>query len=168
MAVKYLTVEHLHTKELTRLFSRITANNSLQWNGTPCWIWTGACNEKSYGKAWFRGALEYVHWIIYSWAVEPIPAGKADGELDHLCRRHACCNPIHTEHVTSKENLLRGNTLTAHNTTKTICNNGHLFSSENTYMWRGARYCKACRKHRSSEYEKVRPSRFRQRRAPLI
>jgi hypothetical protein len=69
--------------------------------------------------------------------------------LDHLkdkCISRACCNVDHLEEVTSKENVLRGNGLTALNARKTHCLNGHKLSGDNLYIACGKRHCKECRR----------------------
>jgi hypothetical protein len=72
---------------------------------TECWIWTGATNEKGYGRVRVNGILLLTHRFVYEQIVGPIAAGL---QLDHLCRAHACCNPEHMEPVTNRENGRRG------------------------------------------------------------
>lgn len=36
------------------------------------------------------------------------------------------------------------------------CRNGHEYTTENTYIYKGVRFCRACRKTASSAYEKIR------------
>lgn len=75
-----------------------------------CWIFTGALN-RGYGRVHGEdGKLHYAHRVMYEAMVGDVPEGL---ELDHLCRRRACCNPWHLEAVTRRENLLRGETLAA-------------------------------------------------------
>lgn len=107
-----------------------------------CWIWTAAIDRGGYGRYKHKAA----HRVSYELLVGPIPQGL---DLDHLCRVRACVNPSHLEPVTRRENLLRGDTVTARNAAKTHCIHGHEFTHENTYMAkkpRGgvARICRAC------------------------
>jgi hypothetical protein len=44
----------------------------------------------------------------------------------------------------------------AKNAAKTHCTHGHEFAPENTYEWRGSRYCKKCREARSRRHESAR------------
>ncbi|MCA8251801.1 HNH endonuclease [Burkholderia sp. AU31624] len=103
-----------------------------------CWIWTGSCDRDGYGK--FR-RTQIAHRAIYKWAKGPIPAGM---ELDHLCRMRCCVNPNHLEPVTTRENMIRGFSVSSINARKTHCDRGHELSGANLYVWRGGRYCRAC------------------------
>jgi hypothetical protein len=69
-----------------------------------CWIWTGGKNSWKYGKTTINGRSVAVHVLIYTLLVGKVPHGK---ELDHTCRRSACCNPKHLEPVTHAENVRR-------------------------------------------------------------
>jgi len=84
--------------------------------------------------------------------VGPIPEGL---KLDHLCRNSACVKPIaneqgpaHTEPVTQRENVLRGNAPAAVNAVKTHCIRGHPFDAANTYVYGKGRHrrCRTCKR----------------------
>jgi len=85
-----------------------------------CWEWTAYILPNGYG--WFglvtganqRNAL--AHRVAYEFVVGPVPTGL---QLDHLCRNRRCVNPDHLEPVTRRENILRGQSLMAHNARKT-------------------------------------------------
>lgn len=65
--------------------------------------------------------------------------------IDHLCRNRSCCNPLHLEEVTSRENTLRGDKGRLH----VKCANGHTFTEETTGRHRsGRRFCLICRRTR--------------------
>jgi len=121
-------------------------------NKTPtCWLWTGA-TLNGYGR-FGRGPGQttgVAHRMAYEQLVGPIPAGL---HLDHLCRVHACVNPAHLEPVTCRENLLRGETITARRAAQTSCLRGHAFDGENTYVApNGCRDCRTCRREADRRY----------------
>jgi hypothetical protein len=112
---------------------------------TPCWISNRAKQGNGYTKMGLCGDTLLTHRVAYEAFVGSIPDGM---QIDHLCRQRACCNPEHLEPVTCRENLLRGDTLTAAEAAATHCKRRHPFDETNTY-WRadrpGVRGCKACR-----------------------
>jgi hypothetical protein len=123
-------------------------------NVTPdCWEWTAALNvkEDGYGSFGGNGQIVLAHRFSYVLLVGPIPEGLT---LDHLCRNRRCVNPDHLEPVTLRENILRGEGLTAKNARKTHCPSGHPYSGENLYVSpKGDRRCRSCRRERI-EYRK--------------
>ena len=124
-----------------------------------CWIWTGAINEKGYGKSLSKLGLtntQRVHRIIYELLIGPIQAET----LDHTCRVRCCVNPKHLEPMSNKENCLRGESEPAKNSRKTHCKRGHPFSPENTYLHRNqGRNCKTCHKMRLQIHRILHPRR---------
>lgn len=111
-----------------------------------CWLWM-ACRGGSnggYGKLAVNHKPFYAHRVAYEIAIGPIPDGL---QLDHLCRNPICVNPAHLEPVTSRVNLLRGNTLTAKQAAQTHCKRGHLLEGENlkiAHLKKGKRECRIC------------------------
>jgi hypothetical protein len=100
-----------------RLMRRVTKR------ADGCWVWGGAHDPTGYGVIF--GTLDggryrklYTHRVAYTVHVGPIPDGR---DLDHLCRNRWCCNPEHLEPVTRRENLLRGETLTAYHARREVC-----------------------------------------------
>lgn len=111
-----------------------------------CWLWTGTFGSAGYGmlsRGGGRGARSVgAHRAAYELMVGPIPAGL---QIDHLCRVRACVNPAHLELVTVRENVLRGEGITARNKRATHCKRGHEFTPENTHITpRGGRKCLPC------------------------
>jgi hypothetical protein len=118
-----------------RLLSRVDMGAS----PAGCWMWQGA-RARGYGVISIGGKNKGAHRVSYEMLVGPVPDGL---QLDHLCREHACINPLHLEPVTASENKQRD---CNQNTRKTHCDSGHPFDAENTYHdSRGWRGCRACR-----------------------
>lgn len=109
-----------------------------------CWNWVGYINKRwGYGYFKLDGKHWRVHRLAYEIVVGDIPTGK---QLDHLCKNRLCVNPSHLEPVTNKENVLRGDGLTAINARKTECHRGHQLLGENLYITpSGYRNCRECR-----------------------
>src|SRR6266576_3456485 len=86
-----------------------------------CWPWQ-ANRGRGYGNVWIAGRMYRAHRVAYELLIGPIPEGLT---LDHLCRNRGCVNPAHLEPVTSRENTLRGEGISANNARKTHCKHGH-------------------------------------------
>lgn len=110
-----------------------------------CWLWcAGISSNTGYGNVWWYGKTASAHRVAYQLSRGPILDGLT---LDHLCRVRHCVNPDHLEAVPFVVNNARGTSPSAINKVKTHCVNGHEFTSENTYRWKGrdARGCRVCR-----------------------
>lgn len=111
-----------------------------------CWLWT-ACLSEGYGAFGLGKVVKRAHRIAYEALVGPVEQGL---DLDHLCRVRSCCNPAHLEPVTRRENLLRGDTVTARSAAATHCPQGHPYDAKNTNVHRVrggrglARRCRTC------------------------
>ena len=105
-----------------------------------CWEWTAAIDDNGYGRASVDGRMKYAHRIAYEAFVGPIPAGL---QIDHLCRTRHCVNPAHLEPVTNAENQRRAALFLE---PAQACLRGHAYTPENTYMHRGRRSCRECRR----------------------
>lgn len=123
-----------------RLFSRLV----FQPDG--CLVWTG-CRTDGYGQMGAGGRRLRVHRVMWEMFEGPVPEGL---QLDHLCRNRACANVSHLEPVPQRENLLRGETITAKHAAVTHCPQGHEYTEENTRRKKkdGTRNCRACERLR--------------------
>lgn len=112
---------------------------------SPCWISDRAGNGRGYTKLAIQGRFWYTHRLAYTLWVGDIPDGLV---IDHLCRNRACCNPEHLEPVTTRDNLLRGETSAAREAAQTHCKRGHLLAGANLYRrpdGSSKRECRNCR-----------------------
>ena len=148
MPIEYLTVDHLSTKDLIRIFSKICIHPDLLFNGTPCWIWCAARHVEGYGRVNYQGKGASAHRLLFAWTTHPLPLGAKKGEVDHLCRRPSCCNPAHLDFVPHRINTLRGDNAAAKNARKTHCLNGHPLNGTNLFYEQGKRQCRACNRTR--------------------
>jgi hypothetical protein len=121
---------------VTQLPDRIADKISVD-STTGCWLWTGS-TLNGYGRVRWMGNARYSHRVVFELLVAPIPVGL---DVDHLCRRPACCRPDHLEPVEHRTNVLRG--IEAMST----CRNGlHPWVDGNIMTQRsGYRTCRPCR-----------------------
>ncbi len=116
-----------------------------------CWEWTGYVpSQLGYGHVSMNSKPHRVHRVIYEYY-----HGEIDQKLvlDHLCRNKKCCNPIHLEQVTQRENVLRGVGIAALCAKQTHCLRGHEFNEDNTYITpNGSRKCRLCKRLRNLGY----------------
>ena len=116
-----------------------------------CWNWTGFKNAQGYGHFRMKDHVYKAHRVSYLIKYEKI---DSDLYIDHLCRNTSCVNPSHLEQVTHKENIIRGDGITASNARKTHCKYGHEFTPENTYQKSMGRECRTCKKLMMREFRK--------------
>ena len=115
-----------------------------------CWLWQGTILNNGYGQI----TINYQKYLVHRWAytdqVGPIPEGLV---LDHLCRNRRCVRPDHLETVTLKENVLRGEGVTAKFAVALECVNGHPLVEDNVRPRKGGgRDCRTCKNRRQREY----------------
>ena len=67
---------------------------------TGCWLWSGYLRD-GYGVISIHCVNHSLHRLIFQALKGEIPNGL---EVDHICRRRACCNPDHLRAVTRKQN----------------------------------------------------------------
>ena len=121
-----------------------------------CWIWTGSRSTAGYGRVYLDRGMHQAHRVVYEMHVGPVPARL---DLDHechnrdtsclggpTCRHRPCVNPEHLVPRARRANLLRGRGIASEKAERTHCEHGHEFTAENTYLWKNARWCRACRR----------------------
>ena len=86
-------------KSLLSIKERIESRISINERG--CWIWTGATNNKGYGRININRVLCYPHRLMYEIFFGPIPDGL---KVLHDCDTPPCCNPGHLFLGTTKDN----------------------------------------------------------------
>lgn len=107
--------------------------------GEGCWTWLAAKRSDGYGA--FDGYAAH-RWVARN-VLGVIPDHKM--VVDHICRNKLCVRPDHLRLVTAKENQLNSSLTHA---AQTHCVRGHKLAGKNLYVWRGRRYCRACRAKR--------------------
>lgn len=119
-----------------------------------CWLWT-ASTTGGYGMFGLsKGTIRRAHIIAYITLVGDVPAGL---QLDHLCRTRECCNPLHLEPVTQRENLIRGNGFAGRAARVTHCPKGHPYDEKNTRWYKNqhgyeSRGCRECNRLNCSRW----------------
>lgn len=113
---------------------------------TGCWLWHGNIAHTGYGSLTVRRRPYLAHRMSFELYRGEITPGL---QIDHLCRVRSCVNPDHFELVTIRENVLRGEGITARNKRKTECPLGHAYAGENLRTTKeGFRQCKLCQLNR--------------------
>lgn len=121
-----------------------------------CWLWRGWITPDGYGRFEIAQKRFHAHRFAYEMCVSQIPIGLT---IDHLCRVRSCVNPRHLEPVPNKTNVLRGNGITAQNSRKTHCKEGHLLLGENLQIRRtGRRRCLTCHRRHNAEWRLRHPA----------
>lgn len=130
---------------------------------TPCLEWRGSLHRKGYAIFTRKKHHYRVTRLLHRLKHGPIASGLMP---DHLCRNRACINIAHTELVTNKINVLRGNSWSAQNARKTVCSRGHAYDEANTsivYRVDGTTYrrCRICNRERYARESRLRELRTR-------
>lgn len=110
-------------------------------NPLDCWEWTAATSGGGYGVIQMaKGKRQYAHRLSYELSMGTIGQGL---EIDHLCRNRVCVNPLHLQAVPASVNTRR-----RPDRSVTHCPQGHPYSGDNLYEYKGRRYCRTCQRER--------------------
>lgn len=123
---------------MEKMFSKIEVDE----NG--CWVWKGWVNPQwGYGFMHFRNKQWRVHCLMWTLTRGEIPKGMV---IRHTCDNPPCCNPLHLEIGTHKDNvhdrMRRGRD---HHSNVTHCPRGHSYEEHGVrhgkYQFRHCRIC---------------------------
>jgi len=110
-----------------------------------CWRWSGT-HRLHDGRPII--GKRYVYRVMHEYLIGPLPKGKGNAS-HHTCNNSWCINPWHLQPMPQSEHMQThglggdwGQVL------KTACPAGHLYDEANTYLWRGERQCRTCRRER--------------------
>lgn len=114
-----------------------------------CWEWKGCVNDKGYGQIRVKGKTYYTHRLMYKFTKGVLVPWLT---IDHLCMNRSCCNPVHLEQISNRENNRRGNSISAKKSRQTHCIRGHELNGGNLRIRTdtGHRQCVKCIKIRNT------------------
>jgi len=117
---------------------------------TPCWIYNTSTPEDRYPRLKYNNEEFTIHRFIYL-AVKGLSLSTSK-HADHLCRQRHCINPDHIEMVYIKENVLRGEGISAQNARLTNCRTcGGILKERKRRGRPDSRYCPKCQYERQKQ-----------------
>lgn len=118
-----------------------------------CWLYIRWRKADGYAHITRNYKVIYAHRYVYEQLIGPIPEGMTIDHVCHtmecptpgkLCPHRRCCNPMHLQLATGKENTLRSQGPAAMNSIKQVCPKGHPYDEKNTCFRNKRRYCRTC------------------------
>jgi len=121
----------------------------------PCLVWTGATNDKGYGQRRVDGRVQYVHRLAWEEEHGPIPDGM---KVLHHCDNPPCYEVTHLFLGTTADNQadMAAKGRSTKGRFKDHCPRDHPYDETNTYVWKGRRYCRACRREADRRWREKR------------
>ena len=119
-----------------------------------CIEWEGATTGRGYGYKWIAGQPRYTHRLVWMEVNGTIPEGMC---ICHKCDNPSCYNIDHLFLGTLADNMqdcARKGRLVIGNGLKTHCPQGHPYDIANTTIRNNSRFCKACHRISSKEYNR--------------
>ena len=145
---------HIINNDIARFWSKVDKNGPTPQHKPElgrCWNWLSSLSPSGYARFRSRGQIfsNYAHVFSFVLHFGKVPTGK---EIDHECRNRGCCNPSHLRPLTHRDNVLCGQTIPAHNLTKSECVRGHERTPENSYIdGQRKKQCRLCEAIRNRE-----------------
>jgi len=115
-------------------------------SSNSCWIPKLSSRRDGYTHVNICGKIFLLHRVSYS-VYYKVSLDYLENKLVlHRCNRRDCFNPEHLYMGTHKDNM-QDRLKAGHDVNKnmTCCPQGHEYTLENTYIYKGGRYCKKCR-----------------------